>query len=44
MMNFEERAAQWDADPMKVERALTVAQAMRAAGPICNSMAMPASR
>jgi ubiquinone/menaquinone biosynthesis C-methylase UbiE len=34
MTNFDERAKDWDSDPMKVERARAVAKAIRAALPL----------
>jgi ubiquinone/menaquinone biosynthesis C-methylase UbiE len=34
MTNFDESAKDWDSDPMKVERALAVAEAIRAAVPL----------
>ena len=34
MTNFDERARDWDADPMKVERACAVAEAIREALPL----------
>ena len=34
MINFDERARDWDSDPMKVERARVVADAIRAAIPL----------
>ena len=38
MTNFDERAKDWDADPMKVNRAKTVAQAIRSAIPLTREM------
>jgi len=38
MTNFDERAKDWDADPMKVNRAKTVAQAIRSAIPLTENM------
>ncbi|MCJ7435260.1 MAG: class I SAM-dependent methyltransferase [Anaerolineales bacterium] len=38
MTDFNERAQDWDSDPMKVERACTVAEAIRAALPITSGM------
>jgi len=38
MTNFDERAKDWDADPMKVNRAKTVAQAIRSAVPLTREM------
>ncbi len=38
MTNFDERAKDWDSDPMKVNRAKTVAQAMRGAIPLAPTM------
>lgn len=38
MTNFDERAKDWDTDPKKVERARTVAQAIRNVVPLSRSM------
>jgi ubiquinone/menaquinone biosynthesis C-methylase UbiE len=38
MTNFDERARDWDSDPDKVERARTVAEAIRRAIPLSNDM------
>jgi Methylase involved in ubiquinone/menaquinone biosynthesis len=38
MTNFDERARDWDSDPDKVERARTVAEAIRRAIPLSNEM------
>jgi ubiquinone/menaquinone biosynthesis C-methylase UbiE len=38
MTNFDDRAKDWDADPMKVNRAKTVAQAIRSALPLTAAM------
>jgi ubiquinone/menaquinone biosynthesis C-methylase UbiE len=38
MTNFDERARDWDSDPAKVERARTVAEAIRRAIPLSNDM------
>ena len=38
MTNFDERAKDWDSDPKKVERARTVADAMRKAIPLSREM------
>ncbi len=38
MTNFDERAKDWDSDPMKVHRAQTVAQAIRSAIPLTQEM------
>jgi ubiquinone/menaquinone biosynthesis C-methylase UbiE len=38
MTNFDERAKDWDSDPMKVERARVVADAIRAALPLSTDM------
>jgi ubiquinone/menaquinone biosynthesis C-methylase UbiE len=38
MTNFDERAKEWDSDPKKVERARVVAEAIRKAVPLANSM------
>ena len=38
MTNFDERAKNWDSDSKKVERAYTVADAMRTAVPLSNDM------
>src|SRR5215208_3215383 len=38
MTNFDERARDWDSDPDKVERARTVADAIRRAVPLSNDM------
>ena len=38
MTNFDERARDWDSDPNKVERARTVAEAIRRAIPLSNEM------
>jgi len=38
MTNFDERAKDWDSDPMKVNRAKTVAQAIRGAIPLTAEM------
>jgi len=38
MTNFDERARDWDSDPDKVERARTVAAAIRKAIPLSNDM------
>ena len=38
MTNFDERARDWDSDPDKVERAHVVADAIRQAVPLSNSM------
>jgi hypothetical protein len=34
MTNFDEQAKNWDSDPMKVNRAKTVAEAIRSAIPL----------
>ena len=38
MTNFDERAKDWDSDPMKVNRAKTVAQTIRSAIPLTREM------
>ncbi len=38
MTNFDERAKDWDSDPKKVERAYTVADAIRKAVPLAREM------
>jgi len=38
MTNFDERAKDWDSDPMKVHRAKTVAEAIRGAIPLNQNM------
>jgi ubiquinone/menaquinone biosynthesis C-methylase UbiE len=38
MTNFDERAKDWDSDPMKVIRAKTVAEAIRSAIPLAKNM------
>lgn len=38
MTNFDERAKDWDSDPMKVHRAKTVAEAIRSAIPLTQEM------
>jgi ubiquinone/menaquinone biosynthesis C-methylase UbiE len=38
MTNFDERAKDWDSDPMKVHRAKTVAEAIRGAIPLTQKM------
>ena len=38
MTNFDERAKDWDSDPKKVERACTVADAIRATVPLSEKM------
>lgn len=38
MTNFDQRAKDWDSDPKKVERAYTVADAIRNAVPLSNDM------
>ena len=38
MTNFDERAKDWDTDPMKVNRAKTVAEAIRRAIPLAENM------
>jgi ubiquinone/menaquinone biosynthesis C-methylase UbiE len=38
MTNFDERAKDWDSDPKKVERARTVADAIRKAIPLSREM------
>ena len=38
MTNFDERAKDWDSDPKKVERARSVAEAIREAVPLSNEM------
>jgi ubiquinone/menaquinone biosynthesis C-methylase UbiE len=38
MTNFDERAKDWDSDPKKVERARVVAEAIRNAVPLSNTM------
>jgi ubiquinone/menaquinone biosynthesis C-methylase UbiE len=38
MTNFDERSKDWDSDPMKVHRAKTVAEAIRGAIPLNQSM------
>jgi ubiquinone/menaquinone biosynthesis C-methylase UbiE len=38
MTNFDERAKDWDSDPMKVHRAKTVAEAIRVAVPLTPKM------
>ena len=38
MTNFDERAKDWDTDPMKVERAQSVADAIRRAVPLTADM------
>ena len=38
MTNFDERAKDWDSDPMKVNRAKTVAEAIRVAVPLTTDM------
>jgi ubiquinone/menaquinone biosynthesis C-methylase UbiE len=38
MTNFDERAKDWDSDPMKVERARVVADAIRNAAPLSQTM------
>ena len=38
MTNFDEQAKDWDSDPKKIERAKTVAQAIRSAIPLTSKM------
>ncbi len=38
MTNFDERAKDWDSDPMKVDRAKTVGEAIRRAIPLAENM------